>query len=389
MDIRDLEYIQSKTQRLFEILNKQNNDVINIICERIDDLNAKSVNQLKSVMEYSISDLYAIEKIMAQTSKKSLSEIAQIFEQISKDNLAFAQIFYKYRSMTRSRETDTAIRQLMQAVSNRTQQEFLNITNSTTVGFVTPGGQFRNIRSTYFSAIDKAIIASATSSQDYYTAMQNVVKDMADSGLRAKFEGINTDGKPYVYTRRLDSQVRMNVQDGIRQLSEQIQKETAKEYGADGVEISAHALCAPDHLPIQGKQYSNEEFEKLQSTLKRPISTMNCRHFVFPIVLGANKSTYSSEELKQMTQNSTERVKYTDLRGEEKELTRYDATQRQRQLETEIRKAQEKQMAYEASGDKLNSQRMKSKTSFLKSYYDKFSRHVGLKPDPKRLRVLG
>lgn len=35
-------------------------------------------------------------------------------------------------------------------------------------------------------------------------------------------------------------------------------------FGADGIEISAH-------LPYQGKQFSNEEFEQLQQILKRPV----------------------------------------------------------------------------------------------------------------------
>lgn len=387
MDIRDFEYAQTKTQRLFELLNKQNNDVLEVICERIEDLGAKDINQLKSVLEYSTEDLTKIEKIIAKTSGKSLSEIAQIFEQTAKDNLNFAQIFYAYRNLTRSKQTDFAIQQLIKAVSSKTQHEFLNITNSTTVGFINSAGQFKNIRSTYFSTIDNAIIAAATGKEDYYTTMHGAIKSMADSGLRARFEGINKNGKPYVYTRRLDSQVMMNVQDGIRQLSSEIQKQTASEYGADGVEISAHALCAPDHLPIQGKQYSNEKFEELQATLKRPISTMNCRHFAFPIIMGVNQAVYSQEELKQMARDSNKYVKYTDLRGNEKEITRYNATQRQRQFELEIRKAKEKQKAYKTAGDKLNESRMKKEAIRLKKQYVKFSNEVDLKINEKRIRI--
>lgn len=387
MDIRNIEYAQTKTRRLFELLNKQNNDVLAVICERIEDLGAKDINQLKSVLEYSIKDLSKIEKIIANTSGKSLSEISQIFEQTAQDNLHFAEIFYKYRQMTPRSETDAPIRQLIQAVSSKTQHEFLNITNSTTVGFVNSSGQFRDIRSNYFSLIDNAITAAATGKEDYYTTMQNVIKSMSDSGLRARFEGINKKGKPYVYTRRLDSQVMMNVQDGIRQLSTEIQRQTAAEYGADGVEISAHPLCAPDHLGVQGKQYSNEKFEELQATLKRPISTMNCRHFAFPIIMGVNQAVYSNEELKQMARDSNKYVKYTDLRGNEKEMTRYNATQRQRQFELEIRKAKEKQKAYKTAGDKLNESRLKKEALRLKKQYVKFSNEVELKINEKRIRI--
>lgn len=387
-DIRNFDYAQSKTRRLFEILNKQNNDVLAVICERIDDLGAKDINRLKSVLEYSTEDLAKIEKTIANASGKSLAEISKIFQQTAEDNLSFAQIFYAYRKMTRSKRTDTAIRQLIRAVSVRTRHEFLNITNSTAVGFLNSAGQFRNIRSTYFAAIDTAITAAITGKEDYYTAMQGAIKSMGESGLRAKFEGINKNGKPYVYTRRLDSQVMMNVQDGIRQLSEEIQTQTAEEYGADGVEISAHELCAPDHLPIQGKQYSNEEFELLQAKLKRPISTMNCRHFAFPIIMGVNRAVYSAEDLKQMARNSNKYVKYTDLRGNEKEMTRYSATQRQRQLETQIRKKKEMQKTYETAGDKLNAVRCKTDIKNLNTEYAKFSKQVGLKTNPKRTKIF-
>ena len=37
-----------------------------------------------------------------------------------------------------------------------------------------------------------------------------------------------------------------------------------QKFGADGVELSAHAICAPDHLAVQGRQFSNEEFDKMQ-----------------------------------------------------------------------------------------------------------------------------
>ena len=50
-------------------------------------------------------------------------------------------------------------------------------------------------------------------------------------------------------------------------------------FGSDGVEISAHAISAPDHLPVQGRQFSNEEFCKMQNGM--PIlPAFKCKMFV-------------------------------------------------------------------------------------------------------------
>ena len=69
----------------------------------------------------------------------------------------------------------------------------------------------------------------------------------------------------------------------------------------------------------QGKQFSNEEFDKLQEgrvardykgknvTLNhnhqntyRPISELNCKHYIFSIILGVDDSQYSEEQLKEI-----------------------------------------------------------------------------------------
>ena len=67
-------------------------------------------------------------------------------------------------------------------------------------------------------------------------------------------------------TRRLDTAARQNVLDGFRALMQRTRDETGKAFGADGVEISAHMLCAEDHLPYQGRQFSLEDVYKRQRT---------------------------------------------------------------------------------------------------------------------------
>jgi hypothetical protein len=189
------------------------------------------------------------------------------------------------------------------------------------------------LKDTYRDLIDEAVFNVETGTSDYQSAMRGIINQLADSGVKVHEEKV---GYPSGYNRRIDSSVRQNVLTGVRQVNITTQKIVGREFGADGVEISAHSPCAEDHLHLQGKQFSNKEFKKLNASLERPIGEYNCRHFVFSIVLGVNKPSYSDKMLNQMNRESQSVIEY-----EGKKYTSYEATQVQRKLETEIRKQKE------------------------------------------------
>ena len=164
----------------------------------------------------------------------------------------------------------------------------------------------------------------------------------------------------------------------------EVQKQVGRDFGANGVEISAHSPCAEDHLSIQGKQFSNAEFKKLNASLERPIGEYNCRHFVFSIVLGVNQPSYSNKMLNQMNRESQSIVEY-----EGKKYTSYEATQVQRKLETAIRKEKDRQIIARASGDKDGVGIAQSNISTLTSKYNDFSKNAGLDTYKNRLSVSG
>lgn len=119
-------------------------------------------------------------------------------------------------------------------------------------------------------------------------------------GLRVQYES--------GYTRRLDSAMRQNIIDGVSYVAQETARQAGEEFGADGVELSAHSPCAPDHLPYQGKQYSLQEYEELQASLRRPIGEWNCRHFAYPVLLGISRPANSKAELAEMAQASERRI---------------------------------------------------------------------------------
>ena len=177
----------------------------------------------------------------------------------------------------------------------------------------------------------------------------------------------------------------MNILEGVRQVNLGIRQITGEQFGADGYEISAHGLCAEDHQPIQGKQFSKKEFAKLQESLVRPIGTLNCQHTAYPIVLGISQPAYSASELQDMLDYSNAKIALPNG----KIVSRYEASQVMRNIETNIRYAKDSFIAGKASGDDVLMQKAKAKIKRNQEQYKKVCEASGLKPRTERMSVSG
>ncbi|MCI8594973.1 MAG: hypothetical protein HFF09_06960, partial [Oscillospiraceae bacterium] len=160
-----------------------------------------------------------------------------------------------------------ALQQIVAAVVDKAQEDFANLTQ--TLGFIAPDGKSYPLTEAYQKTCGFAFGQVVTGAADYNTAMRRAVKNLADHGVRTvDYE----TGRPV----SLEAAVRRNVMGGLGLLQEEIGRHNFKELGADGWEITAHANSAPDHEPVQGRQFKDEEFRKLNNSLKRRIGTMNC-----------------------------------------------------------------------------------------------------------------
>ena len=177
----------------------------------------------------------------------------------------------------------------------------------------------------------------------------------------------------------------MNVLDGVRAINQDIMRQVGKEFGADGVELSAHTLCAEDHLPYQGHQMSNKEFDRLQNTiLDRPFGMWNCRHTWHPILLGISPPRYTDAELAEYKRNSRERIEIDGITK-----SRYEWTQEQRRIETAIRYQKDIAVAARASGDMVARRECAYMIRELDKYYQKISNEAGLIIRLDKMRVPG
>ena len=373
-------WIEGLPDNIVDNLETLNNYVVQRICERIrkiGDIGTADAYRLKTAIEYAGADIKAIEKEVARIMGTNQQEIERLFEEVAKENVDFANTFYKARNMDLLQRytSHSALTSFVDAVKRQALDGTANISNTYMIGFKR-GKQIIPLREYYISTIDRAITYVQAGVVDYQSAMRSTVREMAQSGLRR----VTWESG---YSRRLDSSARMNIREGVRRLNSQMMEETGREFGADGVEISAHGLCAPDHRDIQGKQYSKEEFERLNRRLERPIGTLNCQHFITPIILGVSKPVYSRKELADINKRSAERIEY---KGQK--MSRYEASQKQRQMETAIRYAKDERDAMIAAGDKLGAAQARKKSAALGAEYKRFCEQAGLTPRPERTRSM-
>lgn len=386
--MKDDKKLELLLERFYQRYNKYNTKVLEKMGEAIkkfDGVSPSVAHKIAQELKYGAD----IDDLMADLSKlsgKSIKDIEEAFDIVAEENVAFAEVYAKAKNKEFVNYKDNEeLKNLVKGIAGETNATFKNISNSKAIGFVLKDENgnkiFKNLKQTYNDLIDEAVFNVTTGVSDYQSAMRGVIKQLANSGVKIHEEKVDY---PSGYNLRIDSAVRQNVLTGIRQVNITTQKIVGRQFGADGVEISAHSPCAEDHLFIQGKQYSNSEFKKLNASLERPIGEYNCRHFVFSIVLGVNQPSYSDKMLNQMNRESQSIIEY-----EGKKYTAYEATQVQRKFETEIRKQKDQQIIARASGNKELVGQSQNKISQLTSKYNDFSNKAGLDTYKNRLSVSG
>ena len=378
-----LELALERFVRRFEEFNTKVLEEFGKTISKFDGLTATQAHKIAQQLKNGRD----IEKILAdleRISELSRKDIEDLLEITAKENIAFANTYYEAKAMDKvSYETSKQFQDLVKAVEKTTKGEFTNLSKTTALKLldIDKNPLYLDIKKAYNEVIDRCVVAVSTGQYNYQKAMYDTIKQLSSSGVKKIF--YDNEGKR-AYARRLDSSVRMNILDGVRQVNIGIQEQVGKEFGSNGVEISAHSPCAEDHIFIQGKQYSKKQFEKINANLKRPIGTLNCTHFVFSIVLGVSSPNYTKKQLNQFKKESNEIIEY-----EGKKYTRYEATQVQRRLETKIRQQKDLQITSKASGNKEGVQTAQQNITSLTNKYKEFSEKAGLDTQMQRMRVVG
>ena len=387
------EKLLSVFDKRFQDYNTKVLEELGNVIKQFKDLTPSQAYSLAQQLKYNttIKDLL---NELSKISGLSVKDLKAILEKVAKENIGFADVYYKARGLeTPIYSQNKALQRLVNSVYNITGKEFKNIAKSTGFRLLGDNGEplLLDIDETYKYVIDKCVVAISQGKETYQQSMRSTLKQLSSSGVR-KIEYESG------YSRRLDTSIRMNILDSMRQVSNESQQLFGKEFDSDGIEISTHLNPSPDHSNVQGHQFSNKEYEKLQSTgvatdyngevidirIKdnfRPISTMNCFHYIFSIVLGVSKPQYSNEELKKIIDDNE---KGAELDG--KHYTNYELSQIMRKLETKIREQKDLQIMARASDDKDLILQSQTKITQLTNKYKQVVKISGL---PNQLSTRG
>lgn len=392
--------IDALMEPIIERQESINNYVIQTIAERVKEIGhllPSDVYKLERILK-SGGDVKKINKEIARLTGLNERDIKRLIRTVAQDYYKDAKRYYDYRKLPYIPfEENKPLQTIVAAIAKQTANTYINISNARAFmirDLKNPGRLVATpLSKTYYSVVDEAIQAVQSGTLDFNTAMRRTMRQLADSGIRYVEYDAESGRK---YTQRLDTAVRRNLLDGIRQVGIEVQDELGKQYGATGKEITVHANSAPDHEPIQGHQFTNEEFDKLQNHedfqdvdgnkfdgLERVIGQYNCYHVVYSIIVGVSKPTYTKARLQAMI--DANKKGYTTSDG--RHMTMYECTQEQRKLETKIREQKERQMAFQASGDLDAAREAQAKMIQYQKQYKAFSQSCGLKVRKDRMAV--
>ena len=406
------EVIEKVTERLVQRITKTNLFVLKKIARKIKEIGEimpSNAQQIIQIMDYG-GDLDEIVKELAKATKLNVKEIYKIFEEVAKNDQNFAKKYYDYKKKKFIPwEENEFLRREVNAIAEQTAQSYLNLARTRGIGYTIKdnGGNkiFEDVSNAYKNAVDEAILSVSQGKESFDEAMYRVMKDLATSGL--KYVDYESG-----YHRRMDSAIRMNLNDGLKQLHNKTQEIFGREFDSDGVEVTVHEYPAPDHEQVQGRQFSTaklrpedmSEWDKFQNDEncysydgryfpaiaeetgrdRRSISEYNCKHYIFAIILGVNKPQYSDEELQRIIDDNEKGFEYDG-----KHYTLYEGSQLQRKIETKIRESKDMQiMGVESGNKKLAEEGQRDVDRLTKEYYN-LSEISGLKTRLDRLRVDG
>lgn len=315
-----------------------------------------------------------LKKEIAKRLKVSLKDVEILLTQAAETGYRFdIDRFPTSHSIPLS--ANSSLQQVLAATVAQAASDLSNITQ--TMGFAGHDGKLRELTEAYRSACDFAFQKVTTGAQDYISAVRDATKNLAKKGIQF------IDYDSGVHTS-VEAAVRRNIMGGLGIMQEQISQKNHDDLGCDGWELSAHAGSAPDHEPYQGKQYTDEEYTRLNNSLVRRIGTLNCGHAAFPIILGVNSPQYTPEELEKFRNDNEAGV---DFEG--RHYTLYEATQKQRAFERAIRAKKREILVDETLGDKEKLQNDRIKMVRLKQEYKRFSDGVELPMQHERLEKAG
>lgn len=270
-------------------------------------------------------------------------------------------------------EENAQLQKLISAQIAETAGKCENLTN--TMGFADHDFLGRvyylSMTDMYRREMDSAHMKVVTGATDYMTAIRQACNKLAASGVRTiDYESRRSD--------RIEVAARRAILTSVAHVTHRISEQNGEELGADGWEMSAHSGSRPSHAVYQGRQYTQEQYERI---IKPLISEPNCRHDVFPIILGVSEPVYTEEELQNIDQ--------PPFTYEGRTYTAYEASQQMRKMERAMRKQKDRCIVADAAGDEEAFATASIRLNRQKYIYEDFCKAADSYTEYERTYVTG
>ena len=342
----------------------------------------KKTGEITSTADYQIMQLKALglsnDEITEQI-KKALNAsdeyVEELYREAMKNEWSDAKDLYAGMGQAYVKFEDNAfIQNLIGGAFMQTSGEMVNMTG--TMGFVV-GGKSVELSKFYQDTMDNAISLIMGGGFDYNTVLKKAIKQMTNSGIR----WINYESG---WHNRITVAARRSVMTGLSQMTRGITEDTAKRLNTDTFEVSAHAGARPDHADWQGKVYTKKQlYEICGLGTVTGLLGANCYHTYYPFIKGISKRAYTDEQLKVWKED-------THKMYQGKEYTQYQAQQRMRQMETNMRAQRQTINLLKLGGaDKETITEERIKYRIQMQQYKDIAKFFGLKEQKERIYIDG
>lgn len=373
------EQMEKRVKKLLSKFDDINTFYIEKVAEQIATIGALSTSsmQIISVWASMYENINDINKKIAKAVNVTMPELKKLYADALNDVYYDDRFARALDETPLSEESKETLERYTESVYRQTRDTLVNLSNTTAVS------------ETYREAVDKAVLTVSSGMSDYNSQIRNVLREMGGSGLQVEYES--------GFRRRLDSALRQNIVDGVKQIQQHASDMIGEDLGYDAKEISVHANSAPDHEPVQGHIFLNEEFQKLQTeqdcvdvegrhfpAMRRPIAEWNCMHFAFSFSTKYSRPMYTTKQLDDFVEKNADGC---DIDG--KHYTLYEARQLMRQIETDIRRQKDIAVAAKAADDMDLRHECQGKINRLTKKYDRVIKASGLDAHRDRMVVDG
>lgn len=333
--------------------------------------------QTKEYKQYVASE---ISRVVAEAKEQGNGIVADA------GNMAFNADLSMWAQAGKSLSQPSGLHRLVDAMALQTNGELKNLTKS--LGFKNVG--FTALENVYQHQLDLGLIKLTSGAYSWQRVVDDCVRELAQSGLR-------TIDYKSGRSMQLDTAVRNCIRTASGQLAGKVTMLNMDSTGESLVEVSQHwgarsdGSCGHgDHAYWQGKVYATDHgrhvaearrlgysIRNLEDATGYPSDPLglcgyNCRHTFYAFFEGVSEPNQWEPEPEPVMVNG-------------REYDYYHATQRQRQMERQIRATKREIEAQRALGG--DTKELQSRLRKQTADYKRFSADVDIRPKNERLRV--